>query len=353
MLAACPNLSPTSAMEAHCDGCAGTHLVHSKSSAPVCFLQDLISLSPLGSPGHLCTPPLQQKNMRSTRSTPTHGTHEEPCTSPVPNHIHGDPKPTQYITSMGTPETHGTRHYTHGDPTNLWHNAPHPWEPHKPMAQCTISMRTPNPHNASHPWGPQTHTIHPHPWGSQTHGTTHHIHGDPKLMATPNPWHNAPHPWGPRKPLAHHTISKRIPNPQNTPHPWGPHKPMAQCTTSTRTPNPHNAPNPWGPQTHGTTHHIHGDPKPMAHHIQEDPKPTQHTAAMGIPNPHNTSTPKPTAQRTTSTDTPVPPPHTDPHHHPRPHVTRCALPSRLYLWRIHSNLITIIFSINCCWRCSR
>lgn len=26
------------------------------------------------------------------------------------------------------------------------------------------------------------------------------------------------------------------------------------------------------------------------------------------------------------------------------------LPSRLYLWRIHSNLITIIFSINCCWR---
>lgn len=260
MLAACPNLSPTSAMEAHCDGCAGTHLVHSKSSAPVCFLQDLISLSPLGSPGHLCTPPLQQKNMRSTRSTPTHGTHKEPCTSPVPNHIHGDPKPTQYITSMGTPETHGTMHYTHGDPTNLWHNAPHPWGPHKPMAQCTISMRTPNPHNA---------------------------------------------------------------------------------------------PNPWGPQTHGTTHHIHGDPKPMAHHIQEDPKPTQHTAAMGIPNPHNTGTPKPTAQRTTSTDTPVPPPHTDPHHHPRPHVTRCALPSRLYLWRIHSNLITIIFSINCCWRCSR
>lgn len=29
------------------------------------------------------------------------------------------------------------------------------------------------------------------------------------------------------------------------------------------------------------------------------------------------------------------------------------LPSRLYLWRTHSNLITIIFSINCCWRCSR
>lgn len=29
---------------------------------------------------------------------------------------------------------------------------------------------------------------------------------------------------------------------------------------------------------------------------------------------------------------------------------RAPLPSRLYLWRIHSNLITIIFSINCCWR---
>lgn len=225
MLAACPNLSPTSAMEAHCDGCAGTHLVHSKSSAPVCFLQDLISLSPLGSPGHLCTPPLQQKNMRSTRSTPTHGTHKEPCTSPVPNHIHGDP----------------TIHNIHGDPRDSWYKALHPWGPHKPMAQCTTSMGTP-----------------------QTHGTVHHIHEDPKptqctkSMGTPNPWHNTPHPRGPQT--------------HGTPHPRGPQTHTTHRSYGDPKPTQHGH-----PQTHSTTHHIHGHPgAPTPHRPPPPPTAPRH-----------------------------------------------------------------------------
>lgn len=91
----------------------GTHLAHSKSLAPVGFLQDPTSRAPSDSPGHLSTLPLQQErggtrsnmgNFRGSRDAPgrgrTQGSHPKitkPWPQPGPRGIPTDnlgyPKP--------------------------------------------------------------------------------------------------------------------------------------------------------------------------------------------------------------------------------------------------------------------